>query len=438
MKYIQHQNIQKLLFIIQKICFYSLYKDEEFNFSFEIGDLFYTNVIEIHRNNKIEYISLLKKPEENIKKILPQKDTIIYYKNNRKSKSFQSQKIKSDFNGIYEDFIRYVFDHQIDDHSKLKDIIKEGELVLENESYHQTIKEIQNLLNNADEEKQPDNEGTPKSTNPQKRHSSHTTQLQNIIQKCLKNDESKDIHIFWLFYYGLYIEDKLLEKKFPKCYKYYNFNNPNYLNGRMNGEIHFAHPESFNDPFDVNCFTDPKTNIIDNNSPSRDLFRVFCSTNQYDNLLMWAHYGYNHTGYCVEYSTNSIITNMNNLPYNLIIVGEVIYTEVRNKLPPLKSGVLPIYNFKDYIEAAFWKDNKWEYEHEFRFVIVDFKGFQKLPPVPKNSGITVTGDIKKVYLGVSIEVNNMSTLINTLNQNNQNNIIHYSLKLSDDGYEVEV
>lgn len=124
MKYIQHQNIQKLLFIIQKICFYSLYKDEEFNFSFEIGDLFYTNVIEIHRNNKIEYISLLKKPEENIKKILPQKDTIIYYKNNRKSKSFQSQKIKSDFNGIYEDFIRYVFDHQIDDHSKLKDIIK--------------------------------------------------------------------------------------------------------------------------------------------------------------------------------------------------------------------------------------------------------------------------------------------------------------------------
>ena len=447
MKYIQHQNIQKLLFIIQKICFYYLYKDdEEFkntntNFSFETGDLFYTNVIEIHRKDEIKYISLLKKPEENIKKILPQKDTIIYYKNNRKSNSFQSKKINSDFNGIYEDFICYVFDHQIDDHSKLKDIIKEGELFLENESYHQTIKEIQNLLNNADEEKQPDNEEPPKSTNPKKRHSSHTTQLQNIIKKCLKNDESKDIHIFWLFYYGLYIDDKLLEKKFPECYKYYNFNKPNLLQNRINGEIYFAHPESFNDPFDVNCFQDPKTGTIDNNSPSRNLFRIFCSTKKYNNLLMWAHYGYSHTGYCVEYSTNSIITNMNNLPYNLIIVGEVIYTKVRNKLPCLKSGVLPIYNFKDYIEAAFWKDNKWEYEHEFRFVIVDFKGFQKLPPVPKNSGITVTGDIKKVYLGVSIEVNNMSTLINTLNQNNQNNqnnIIHYSLKLSDDGYEVEV
>ena len=101
-------------------------------------------------------------------------------------------------------------------------------------------------------------------------------------------------------------------------------------------------------------FTVPKTSIIDNNSPSRDLFRVFCSTNQYDNLLMWAHYGNNHTGYCVEYSTKSIVTQMNKLTsYNLIIVGEVIYTKVRNKLPPLKSGVFSIFNFKDYIRKFF-------------------------------------------------------------------------------------
>ena len=439
MKYIQHQNIQKLLFIIQKICFYYSYKgDKEFkntHFSFERGDLFFTNVIEIQRNNKIKYISLLKEPEENIKKILPQKDTIIYYKNNRKSKSFQYKKINSDFNRIYEDFILYVFNHQSKVSSKLKYIIKKREQLFKNESINisinKIINEIQYLLNNSVDEIILDDEENLKSPNLQKHHLSLALQIQ--IKKCL-NKYKSEIQIFWLFYYGLYINDKLLEKKFPECYKYYNFNNPNLLLNRINGEIYFAHPESFNDPFDVNCFQDPKTGTIDNNSPSRNLFRIFCSTKKNNNLLMWAHYGYSHTGYCVEYSTNSIITNMNNLPYNLIIVGNVIYEEKRKKLPPLKNMLPPFYNFATYIEAAFWKDEQWEYEDEFRFVIVDFNGFPKIPPVAKNNGITINANINKIYLGVCID----GTDTSTLKQKSPNQNIIHSLKLSDEQYAVEL
>ena len=430
MKYIQHQHIKRLLFIMQKICFYYLYKDttafNDMRFSFKDSDLLYTNVIEIRHDNKVEYISLLKEPEKSVKKkLLDEKEATItiYYKNKRNSKHFKSEIIHRDFNGLYENFISYVFCHKNIKNKALKKtldiIIAEGNQILENDSYLQTIESIRDLLNNKDDTQE-------------KNFSSLSSQLQKILHECKHpllspDDKKKNFHNsnsvnFWLLYHGLFIGENKLKTIFTKCYKYHSYSNFS----KYNGTVCFSPPKSFNDPFDVNCFLDPQTGTIDNNSSDRDLFRVFCSTDSYDNLLMWAHYGDDHKGVCIEYNTDSIITNveakMSRYGYDLIIVGNVIYhkskKEKRKKLGPIKN-YFSIYNL---IEAAFWKSKHWEYESEFRFVIVDFNGFNK------QSHISVKVNIDNIYLGVNMDTTTKSYYAGKPN--------FHELKLSDDEYKV--
>lgn len=451
MKYIQHQNFQKLLSVIQKICFYYLYKDDEsFDdayFSFKNENLYYTNVIEIYRKGKkeAEYISLLKAPKGNISTDFNHLNTTIYYKNERYSKAFHHQKIKPDFNEMYQNFIRYLFDNN---HDNLQKIIAKDEKFLdnlenfENKSY---IEKIQVLLNNEVKETMSDEENLdnplhqkPFSINSQLKMILHEYMSPNHVEtEKIPFKSEKTEKIFFLLYHGLFIEEDKLKKIFTKCFKYYSFGDNDILTSRLRGKVYFAHPAIFNDPFDVNCFLDPKTRIIDKDSSSRDLFRIFCSTDNYNNLLMWAHYGYNHTGYCIEYDPDSIIFNMRaemrRQGYYLIIVGNVIYSKTREKLKPAKN-YFPIYNLSKWIKAAFYKDSIWQYENEFRFVIIDFNNFKKQPPLTKNDGVIINGNIKNIYLGVHIDSVKKSTLVQNFPQNQK---IH-ELKLSDDTYEVKL
>ena len=417
---------------MQKICFYYLYKDKlasnNMIFSFKDSDLLYTNVIEIRHDNKVEYISLLKEPEKSVKKkLLDEKEPTItiYYKNKRNSKHFKSEIIHRDFNGLYENFISYVFCHKNIKNKAFKEtleiIIAEGNQILENDSYLQTIESIRDLLNNKDDTQE-------------KNFSSLSSQLQKILYECKHpllspDDKKKNFHNsnsvnFWLLYHGLFIGVTKLKTIFTKCYKYSSYNS--FYTHK--GEVYFAPPNSFNDPFDVNCFLDSHTGTINNNSSDRNLFRVFCSTDNYDNLLMWAHYGDKHKGVCIEYNTNSIITNveaeMRQHGYNLIIVGNAIYSKRRKKLKPIKN----YFSINNLIEAAFLKDKHWEYESEFRFVIVDFNGFIKQGK--QNSGISVKVNIDNIYLGVNMDNTTKSNFY-------YNNLNFHELKLSNDEYKVE-
>lgn len=472
MKYIQHQNIKKLLIIMQKICFYHIYKDEptfkNVLFSFENCDLLFTNVIEICHDNTVKYISLLKEPERRVKKKLIDKKeaTItIYYKNKRNCnpKHFKKDTIDPNFTKLYKNFIRYVFDNKnilnelnelnelkklqvlqdsqkLQELQKLQDLIDDGEKILGNKSYSQTIESIQDLLNNKDEKKR-ETANKNLDYSQEKYFSSLSSQLQKTLSTLSLNNEktAPNIVFLWLLYYGLYINIENLKKNFSKCYKYYSCDTSKFsvtkrLINRIKGSLFFAHPKLFNDPFDVNCFLDPQKGTIDNNSSYRDLFRIFCSTDNYDNLLMWAHYGDSHKGVCIEYNTDSIITDietaMDNHGYDLIIVGNVIYSKRRKKLPPVKN-LFSISNIKNLVEAAFWKDKHWEYENEFRFVIADFNSFKNLPRKygKQISGITVKGDIDNIFLGV----NNTKKSLFRRYHNNQK--IH-QLKLSKNKYEV--
>lgn len=131
---------------------------------------------------------------------------------------------------------------------------------------------------------------------------------------------------------------------------------------RIKGNITFANPNTFNDPFDCKCIY-PITPIIDK-------FRVFCSTPINNNILMWSHYSSEHKGYCFEYTKFSIVKEMINAPIDGIgIIGNVRYSKARPKTRPNKTKV-SYTDLKFYIDATFTKFSGWSYEKEYRFVLI--------------------------------------------------------------------
>ena len=390
MKFILQKNVQCLIHIIQKLCFYYEY-NKIYTFSFKSAELFYTSVIEIENNKKFQYISLLLTPLLLKNKSIEAKNTIVYYKRNRNKNKENTEKLTENYHKIYNKFIHYVFDSSTADigfSQELKDKIKEGEELFN----HPIVKEIQDLYNDESEDLEKNNIS---------KDSLRIRKLKKIITGCKLNEEQT----LWILFHGLFITiDKVIEK-YPECYKYYSFNK--FTPDRLSkGTVFFNHPKNFNDPFDINCFTDADGNI-DKNASERNSVRVFCSTKQNDNILMWSHYGANHTGYCIEYSTKSIISCMNAVLPNvkLITVGNVLYNDKRKIF---ESGK---FNVNKLIRASFKKSKKWKYENEFRFVIINSNGFEDLGF--SDEGIPLEhAEIKNIYLGAEIKPNDLSIVYN--------------------------
>lgn len=112
-------------------------------------------------------------------------------------------------------------------------------------------------------------------------------------------------------------------------YKYYSNDNKYAIPNLKDGQISFSPVEALNDPFEgVGAYSfqvseDEKSywDSIGTNVPEllskrfsdevRALanfkYRIFCSTEEYDNPLMWAHYANSHKGFCVGYSKADIL-----------------------------------------------------------------------------------------------------------------------------------
>lgn len=146
-------------------------------------------------------------------------------------------------------------------------------------------------------------------------------------------------------------------------YKYYAIDRYPILN-LQNGEIAFNSLFTFNDPFEgighiiynegqpnngfwkaveSNIIRDRKNELIAN-------YRIFCSTEQYDNPLMWAHYANSHTGFCVGYEKTDI-------------------ENISTKLQKVTYSTQP-YSIKTQSDESilFIKSNEWEYENEWRAI----------------------------------------------------------------------
>lgn len=168
--------------------------------------------------------------------------------------------------------------------------------------------------------------------------------------------------------------EELIVKGFDEdemCYKYYSSqliegddNDPKSDDhGIKDGKISFSSPNTFNDPFDTNCFFANGTDIS-------DLFRIFCVAPSPKLILLWSYYASEHKGYCFEYSKNEIYKAISSIGIpGILLVGDVKYTNNR----PAQKSKLNTVSYSEvqfYIKAAFSKFEEWGHEREFRFVYI--------------------------------------------------------------------
>lgn len=92
-----------------------------------------------------------------------------------------------------------------------------------------------------------------------------------------------------------------------------------------------------------NIITDRKNELILN-------YRIFCTTKQYNNALMWAHYANRHTGFCIGYKKEDI-------------------EDISTKLQKVTYSSQP-YSIETKSDESilFIKSKEWEYENEWRAI----------------------------------------------------------------------
>lgn len=191
------------------------------------------------------------------------------------------------------------------------------------------------------------------------------------------------------------------------------------LSDIFNGEMSFANPEQFNDPFDTVIKNWIKQKIIrETNSLRRDFYYLLSRTIQFIRVrcfvpaktnddkrlniedvspLMWAHYADSHKGFCAEYEISKDFVTSNFNKYSFTRIGKIQYAEQDFCLDQLK-----------YSDALLWKNPVWSYENEIRVIDLDYnfnREFKTLK-APK---------LKAVYLGLKCSSEDEQKLKRALN-----------------------
>ncbi len=226
----------------------------------------------------------------------------------------------------------------------------------------------------------------------------------------------------------------------PKIlYKYRDWKNDYHRRIIENQEMYFSPPSEFNDPFDCSLpfryseenFTDDKMFWIirhimkreNSNADERELhdlsyhsqdkehkeqlkdsngryelgkqitddeargFGIVCLSEKRDNMLMWSHYSYGHTGFCVGFDSKLL------KKYTRGEILPIVYPK-DNKFPDYE----PLSSEKDLEifmrKLIGTKSEHWKYEEEYRLFIQGVK--KRCRPLPKNV-------FKEVIFGAKME-----------------------------------
>jgi len=127
--------------------------------------------------------------------------------------------------------------------------------------------------------------------------------------------------------------------------------------------------------------------------------RICCFTTQKENLLFWSHYADSHKGFCVEF-------NSENLP-----ISYAFKVRYQNEYPEF---VYPTPTDDTAFIPALIKSPAWEYENEFRIILVPEAESQ-----PRNDGesLLLNGDeIRNIYFGANITKANKELLLDLISK----------------------
>lgn len=233
---------------------------------------------------------------------------------------------------------------------------------------------------------------------------------------------------------------KIVKPHIPlKLYKYGSFQSQFWGKVVYKGQIYFSSASEFNDPFDCKANFD-YYRVVRSGKLREELLKlfpgtafeniseemvhkhiiegirkdtyVFCFSEVWDSILMWAHYANNYNGYCIEYETNSIKDYLLDKLYPVLYEEE--YIDITESLINL--------NVNSGMICYLTKAKEWYYEKEWRIIRTD-QGARY-----QNKAI------KAIYLG-----NNCTSKIRNeiLQWGKENNKEIYSVRPSKTQYKLE-
>lgn len=179
---------------------------------------------------------------------------------------------------------------------------------------------------------------------------------------------------------------KIIKAHIPhSLYKYGSFENCYWENVIYKAQIYLSSAKNFNDPFDcranfeykraiskgefrkrlISRFGEREVENLSNDIVQKyiiegmreDVF-VFCFSEVWNSILMWAHYGHNYNGYCIEYDMKKV---RDFTIYNLYpVLYESEYIDITDSLISCNDNTGLICNVA--------KAEEWSYEKEWRIV----------------------------------------------------------------------
>jgi hypothetical protein len=179
-----------------------------------------------------------------------------------------------------------------------------------------------------------------------------------------------------------------------RLFKYVNASRTDILKNQC---IRFSQQYALNDPFEsLPFYTDHTGKFLDYSwsietgrtelKPDKDLLTWFINhhfvslslTTQNDNLLMWAHYAANHSGFVIEFDGNHPFFTATNrclyqVPYSqdrpeiTLTECEKLVLEISGKL---KKSAIPDKKHLNELIQLFRKSHHWSYEEEWRLLSV--------------------------------------------------------------------
>lgn len=163
-------------------------------------------------------------------------------------------------------------------------------------------------------------------------------------------------------------------------YKYYSNESDYAFENVENGNICFSILESLNDPFEgigkylyeVSSEEQKYWDNIDSEIPKlvskkiidelQDMlnfkYRVFCSSKDYDNCLLWAYYANSHKGFCVGYKESNILK----------VSDELLDVEYNSEMCPINELDENTYKKLLTVKSADWSN---ENERRALYVLKD-------------------------------------------------------------------
>lgn len=157
------------------------------------------------------------------------------------------------------------------------------------------------------------------------------------------------------------------------------------------------------------------------NDDIKKMYKVSSFAEKNDLLLMWSHYAQNHTGFCIEYDINS-------LPFDSLITERlypIVYSdELFDTTDYYLQEKVKTQNIDYLLEGMLRKSLEWEYEKEWRLVVLDTSEVGVEFNMPK---------AKSIYLGSEFDVDNLKKLYNFCKDNNIN---LYHMKLDKSEYKL--